>query len=51
MNLEFTQCELQKTGLDGWLFFDHHEHDPLAHRVLGQSDPTKQKGTNSDAKW
>ncbi len=21
-------------GLDGWLFFDHHERDPLAYRVL-----------------
>ena len=21
--------------LDGWLFFDHHERDPLAYRVLG----------------
>jgi Xaa-Pro aminopeptidase len=35
MNLESIQSELQKTGLDGWLFFDHHERDPLAYRVLG----------------
>jgi hypothetical protein len=35
MNLESIQGELQKTGLDGWLFFDHHERDPLAYRVLG----------------
>jgi hypothetical protein len=30
MNLEAIQRELQKAGLDGWLFFDHHERDPLA---------------------
>jgi len=35
MNLEAIQVELQKAGLDGWLFFDHHERDPLAYRVLG----------------
>jgi len=35
MNLESIQRELQKAGLDGWLFFDHHERDPLAYRVLG----------------
>ena len=35
MNLESIQPELRKAGLDGWLFFDHHERDPLAYRVLG----------------
>ena len=35
MNLESIQGELQKTGLDGWLFFDHHERDALAYRLLG----------------
>ena len=35
MKLESIQRELQKAGLDGWLFFDHHERDPLAYRVLG----------------
>jgi Xaa-Pro aminopeptidase len=37
MNLEAIQRELQKAGLDGWLFFDHHMHDPLAYRVLGMN--------------
>ena len=35
MNLETIQTELQKAGLDGWLFFDHHQRDPLAYHVLG----------------
>jgi Xaa-Pro aminopeptidase len=35
MNLEGIQTELQRSGLDGWLFFDHHLRDPLAYRVLG----------------
>ncbi len=35
MNLEAIQCELQRLGLDGWLFFDHHLRDPLAYRILG----------------
>lgn len=35
MNLESIQSVLQKAGLDGWLFFDHHERDPLAYRLLG----------------
>jgi Xaa-Pro aminopeptidase len=39
MKLESIQCELQKAGLDGWLFFDHHERDPLAYRVLGLKPP------------
>lgn len=35
MNLESIQTEIQKVGLDGWLFFDHHLRDPLAYHVLG----------------
>ncbi len=35
MNLPKLQEELRKQGLDGWLFFDHHERDPLAYRILG----------------
>ena len=29
MNLESIQAEIQKSGLDGWLFCDHHERDRL----------------------
>jgi hypothetical protein len=39
MNLEAIQAELQKVGIDGRLFFDHHERDPLAYRVLGLKPP------------
>ena len=39
MNLESIQRELQQAGIDGWLFFDHHERDPLAYRVLGLKTP------------
>src|SRR6266568_8306752 len=35
MNVEEIQSELRNQKLDGWLFFDHHERDPLAYRVLG----------------
>lgn len=35
MNLDAIQHELRRAGLDGWLFFDHHQRDPLAYRVLG----------------
>ena len=34
MNLESIQSALCDAKLDGWLFFDHHERDPLAYRVL-----------------
>ena len=44
MNLESIQSELQKAGLDGWLFFDHHERDPLAYRVLGLKPPATSAG-------
>jgi len=35
MDVAAIQSELNKYGLDGWLFFDHHQRDPLAYRVLG----------------
>jgi hypothetical protein len=35
MDIRTIQAELQKTGLDGGLFFDHNERDPLAYSVLG----------------
>lgn len=31
--------KLVEDGLDGWLFFDHHQRDPLAYRVLGFTPP------------
>jgi Xaa-Pro aminopeptidase len=35
MDLNAIQQTLRHARLDGWLFFDHHERDPLAYRVLG----------------
>jgi Xaa-Pro aminopeptidase len=35
VNLAAIQEALREEGLDGWLFFDHHQRDPLAYRVLG----------------
>jgi Xaa-Pro aminopeptidase len=35
MDLARIQQELRNQKLDGWLFFDHHQRDPLAYRVLG----------------
>ncbi len=35
MDLARIQDALRREKLDGWLFFDHHERDPLAYRVLG----------------
>src|SRR5438309_11265505 len=35
MQLEEIQKALREEKLDGWLFFDHHQRDPLAYRVLG----------------
>lgn len=34
MRLSEIQTALREQGLDGWLFFDHHQRDPLAYRVL-----------------
>ena len=43
MNLENIQREIRHQKLDGWLFFDHHQRDPLAYRVLGipPASPTR----------
>jgi len=38
-DLAAIQQALREEGLDGWLFFDHHERDPLAYRVLGFRPP------------
>jgi Xaa-Pro aminopeptidase len=35
MDISRIQEALRRQKLDGWLFFDHHERDPLAYRVLG----------------
>src|SRR5207247_7287577 len=35
MNVAEIQSELRRDKLDGWLFFDHHQRDALAYRVLG----------------
>lgn len=35
MNLKAIQEAIQAENLDGWLFFDHHQRDLLAYRVLG----------------
>jgi Xaa-Pro dipeptidase len=37
MELEKIQREIAAQQMDGWLFFDHHQRDPLAYRVLGLS--------------
>ncbi len=34
MNVAEIQEKLREEKLDGWLFFDHHQRDPLAYRVL-----------------
>src|SRR5579871_385387 len=35
MLLSEIQHAIREEGLDGWLFFDHHQRDPLAYRILG----------------
>jgi Xaa-Pro dipeptidase len=35
MKLAEIQLQLRQANLDGWLFFDHHQRDPLAYRILG----------------
>lgn len=37
MDLKAIQAALADEGMDGWLFFDHHQRDLLAYRVLGLS--------------
>lgn len=39
MQIQEIQSALRDAQLDGWLFFDHHERDPLAYRVLGLKPP------------
>src|SRR5271165_4795797 len=34
MHIEAIQSALREEHLDGWLFFDHHQRDPLAYRIL-----------------
>ncbi|GBC79095.1 Xaa-Pro dipeptidase [bacterium HR09] len=29
------QTELSRAGIDGWLFFDFHNRDPISYRILG----------------
>jgi len=35
MKLAEIQAALRDHHLDGWLFYDHHNRDPLAYRILG----------------
>ncbi len=35
MNLDQIQSALRDANLDAWLFYDHHNRDPLASRILG----------------
>jgi Xaa-Pro dipeptidase len=34
MHFDEIQAALREEHLDGWLFFDHHQRDPLAYRIL-----------------
>ncbi len=34
MHIQEIQAALEEEHLDGWLFFDHHQRDPLAYRIL-----------------
>ncbi len=34
MQIDEIQKALRDEKLDGWLFFDHHQRDPLAYRIL-----------------
>ncbi len=40
------QKALRESGVDGWLFFDHHRRDPLAYRILGIPD-----GVGASRRW
>jgi len=35
MDIKAIQEALREHGVDGWLFYDHHQRDPLAYRILG----------------
>jgi Xaa-Pro dipeptidase len=34
-DLSAIQSALRENKMDGWLFYDHHNRDPLAYRILG----------------
>jgi Xaa-Pro aminopeptidase len=34
MEIQSIQSALREEHLDGWLFFDHHQRDPIAYRIL-----------------
>ena len=34
MLIDDIQSAIREENLDGWLFFDHHQRDPLAYRIL-----------------
>jgi Xaa-Pro aminopeptidase len=38
MDIAAIQAALRDAGLDGWLFYDHHQRDPLAYSIL-ELDP------------
>jgi Xaa-Pro dipeptidase len=38
MKIERIQTALRASGIDGWLFYDHHHRDPLAYRILGLAE-------------
>lgn len=38
MTTDCIQEALRESGVDGWLFFDHHRRDPLAYRILDIPD-------------
>src|ERR1700730_14719615 len=46
MQIDEIQKALREEQLDGWLFFDHHQRDPLAYRVLGLSP-----GSTATRRW
>ena len=46
MQLTEIQNALREEKLDGWLFFDHHQRDPLAYRIL-HLDP----GATATRRW
>lgn len=35
MELDKIQSAIREAGLDGWLFYDFHNRDPIAYRILG----------------
>jgi Xaa-Pro aminopeptidase len=39
VELNLIQSTLRESGLDGWLFYDHHRRDPIAYRVLKIDPP------------